>query len=136
MENLESKSPLNTRRRIKIDRLKIKELTLEINSLKIKMEKNLNITRNKIIETPNTQNSWPWWGNSSKFNRNRNTNSRERLENINTWESEQNQNDFELTRPFMRKLKAGMQEPDKHSKCVKVLSKPREWGWEFFFRKS
>ena len=67
------------------------------------MEKILNITQKKIIETPNAQKMVDRGvGIKENFNRNRNTKSGDRSENVNTRESEQNQNDFELPRPVPR----------------------------------
>ena len=69
------------------------------------MKQILNITRNKIIETPNVQNIVdPEVESQVKGNRIRNTKSEERSENMNTEESKQNQNEFELPTSVPRKL--------------------------------
>ena len=68
----------------KNDKLIIRELTLEIDSLKEKMEQILYIIQNKTIETPKAQNTVDRGvGNQENFNKNENTMSKERLGNIN-----------------------------------------------------
>ena len=89
----------------KNDKSKIQELTLEIESLKEKVEQVLKSTQNKTLKTPNAQDIVNLEAESQvKVNRSRKTKPEGRSENVNTEENEQDQNKIKLPTPVPRKL--------------------------------
>ena len=89
----------------KNDKSKILELTLEIKSLKEKMEQILNNTQNKSLETHNAQTIVsPTVESEIKVNRNRITKTDKRLDNRKIEENEEDQSTFKLPTPAPRKL--------------------------------